>query len=134
MPVHTQRPPDFLEVIFKRLKKLESVVYGHYGASLRQPVGPWIYVGATGAPAFQNGWTNVGGTDTPLRFRTIIGGIELQGSITGGSIPSVVFNLPDVNGIYFPDGGDLYLATSDDSGAFHAWQVEAAGGAVTVLS
>lgn len=92
----------------------------------------WIYVGASGAPAFQNSWTNSGGTKVPMRYRYLpekdMGalqvGIELQGSVTGGTSGTVIFTIPMTLDY------DLHLAASDDSGNFVVFTVQQSGDVV----
>lgn len=89
----------------------------------------WHYVGDTGEPAFQNSWANSGGTYAPMRFRylptqdsaTGAPGIEIQGSVTGGTSGTAIFTLP-VTLDY-----DLHLATSDDTGSFIVLTVQQSG-------
>jgi hypothetical protein len=77
----------------------------------------WHYVGAAGEPAFQNGWSNSGGSKAPLRFRYMPGvdsnslqpAVKIEGSITGGT--STIFTLP-ITLDY-----DTYHIVADDSGA-----------------
>lgn len=64
-------------------------------------VEPWHEVGASGEPAFQNGWANVGGvTDETLAFRKTYFQLEMKGLIDSGTITdgTVVFTLPDLLG------------------------------------
>lgn len=92
----------------------------------------WIYVGDVGAPAFQNSWRNSGGTHVPMRYRYLptkdMGagqvGIEIQGSVTGGTSGTTIFKLP-VTLDY-----DLHLAASDDSGSFMVLTVQQSGDVV----
>lgn len=60
--------------------------------------GEWHYVGEAGEPAFQNSWANDTSDpeNTPLRFRWQVSRtIEIEGDITGGSVETVIFTLPD---------------------------------------
>jgi hypothetical protein len=63
----------------------------------------WVYVGSGGtAPAFQNGWDNMGGSKAPLRFAFVPGfdsssgqpQLVIEGSITGGTASTTIFTLP----------------------------------------
>jgi hypothetical protein len=60
---------------------------------------PWIEVGATGAPSFQNSWANVGGTnDETLAFKKELDRfLFIKGEIDSGTIAdgTVVFTLPE---------------------------------------
>lgn len=96
-------------------------------------VADWIYVGSGGgAPAFQNGWVNVGGTKVPMRYRilpyhdTLTGqpGIEIQGSVTGGTPGTTIFTLP------FTLDYDLALDANDDTGNFAVFTVLQSGDVV----
>jgi hypothetical protein len=70
----------------------------------------WHYVGDPGEPAFQNGWTNIGGTYGRTCFRLSVGppgktlggtytpnakqSLEIILAVTGGATGSVIFTLP----------------------------------------
>lgn len=104
----------------------------HSGGGMDPIQADWVYVGASGAPAFQNSWTNAGGTKVPMRYRFLpqkdFGnqqvGIELQGSVTGGTTGTTVFTLP-ITLDY-----DLHLAASDDTGAYVVFTVQQSGDVV----
>ena len=84
----------------------------------------WHYVGDTGEPTFQNSWDNAGGGLTPMRFRRLVGGgVEIQGSVTGGTPGTLVFTLP----LYYRPDFELRLAASDDAGGFLVFRVLADG-------
>jgi hypothetical protein len=57
----------------------------------------WIEVGAgSGAPAFQNSWTNFGVNDVVCRFqRSSSGIVYVQGTLLGGAASTLVFTLPE---------------------------------------
>jgi len=65
---------------------------------------PWREIGATGRPAFKNGWSNVGGAnDETLAFRVdSFKSLYIKGYISGGTTAdgTVVFTLP--NKFYWP--------------------------------
>lgn len=92
----------------------------------------WIYVGDTDAPAFQNGWGNVGGTKAPMRFRwlpardtdSMLPGVEIQGSVVGGGIGDTIFTLP-ITYDY-----DVHLPATDDAGSFEVFTVKQNGDVV----
>ena len=87
----------------------------------------WHYVGDPGEPTFQNGWDNVGGGLTHMRFRRLVaGGVEIQGSVTGGTSGSVVFTLP----AHYRHDTELRLAASDDAGGFIVFRVLANGNVI----
>jgi hypothetical protein len=90
----------------------------------RRGAGPWHYVGDDTdetAPPFLNGWGNVGGSMTPLRYRHMLGGgVEIQGSVTGGAAGTAICQLPVG---YRPYGGELRLHGSDDSGGLVVFRV-----------
>lgn len=55
----------------------------------------WAEVGVGGAPAFQNSWVNVGGTEVPARYRKDAEGfVHIEMCVTAGTGGSVVFTLP----------------------------------------
>lgn len=69
------------------------------GPSLGVMPEPWHDVGATGEPAFQNGWVNNDATNAPARFRKMPDGtVRLGGMIKNGTIGSppggTIFTLP----------------------------------------
>jgi len=99
--------------------------------ALEAQVGRWIYVlpippatpplgwasGDTLAPSFQNSWGNVAGQQ-PVSFRVHPATrVAIRGSITGGSIPSVVFTLPvgfrppAPAAVLFPSSGGTHIYT-----------------------
>jgi hypothetical protein len=87
----------------------------------------WHYVGEVDEPSFQNSWTNAGGTLAPLRFRRLVaGGVEIQGSVTGGTPGTLVFTLPT----YYRPDHELRLAASDDAGDFLVFRVLADGSVI----
>jgi hypothetical protein len=69
-------------------------------------------VGATGAPAFQNGWTNyLSGYNTAAFFKDPFGVVHLKGLIQSGkTIPTVAFQLPAG---YLPAGRCLFAASTN---------------------
>jgi hypothetical protein len=80
----------------------------------RRSSGLWHYVGTTGEPPFQNGWSNAGGGLLNLRYRwNLAGGTDIQGSITSGTPGSIIFSLP--SGYYDPDG-EARIIGVDDAG------------------
>jgi hypothetical protein len=52
----------------------------------------WIYVGAAGAPAFQNGWLNYDARTA--RFRKVGPRVQLEGVIKSGTVGQPIFFLP----------------------------------------
>lgn len=62
------------------------------------PAGRWYYVGAVGAPAFENGWENAteaGVEISPLRFRwRPADKVQIIGAVDGGALGTVCFTLP----------------------------------------
>ena len=59
----------------------------------------WIFVGDTGAPAFENSWQDYDGDYTEggygsCRFRKINGVVYLEGLATSGTVGSTIFTLP----------------------------------------
>lgn len=59
-----------------------------------QPIDAWHLVGGTGEPAFQNSWTNFGGTEEVAGFRKDpFGRVHLKGLITGPAF-NTAFTLP----------------------------------------
>jgi hypothetical protein len=59
---------------------------------------PWINIGATGAPAFQNSWTNLGGGWSVARFmRDAAGIVIIQGLVANlnTATTTTLFVLPD---------------------------------------
>jgi len=55
----------------------------------------WHYVGASGEPAFQNSWTNVGDPYQVARFgKEPSGKLQIEGRITGGALNTVAWTNP----------------------------------------
>ena len=74
----------------------------------------WHYVGATGEPAFQNSWTNVGGSYQTCRFGKLPNGeLWIEGRITGGAMDTVAFTLPEG---YRSSGQMIFNTASATSG------------------
>lgn len=85
---------------------------------------PWRYVGATGQPAFQNGWANFGNANNNVRFaKDAIGYVHLGGTASGGTTAAntLVYTLPagyrPLNIVNFPaisNGlfGGIYVDTN----------------------
>jgi hypothetical protein len=69
----------------------------------------WKTVGAGGQPAFTNSWSAGG---APVQFRKEFNRVYLRGTITGGSLASSIFTLPEG---YRPPYALRYLMMSDDS-------------------
>ena len=95
----------------------------------RRGLGIWHYVGEAGEPAFENGWGNMGGSDAPLAFRHTVGaGIEIQGSITGGTPGTTIFTLPasHMTGIK----ADLHKPAVSGDFTFRSFTIVAATGEV----
>lgn len=70
----------------------------------------WNVIGATGAPAFQNGWGNYGSTWETAGYIRKGGVVYLRGLIGGGTVTSgtVIFNLP----VGYRPTSDKHFATT----------------------
>jgi hypothetical protein len=111
----------------------------------------WIYVGnyngdQPDAPAFENGFFNVGPPRTPLRYRflrpydptTTQNAIQMQGSVAGGSPGLRIFTLkypqwlPDGSGNWQPvlRDFDVHLTCCDDNGELVVVTIQGATGGV----
>lgn len=53
----------------------------------------WHYVGEAGEPAFENGWTAVGGGYFAFRIRES-GVVDMQGAVENGTKGTTIFTLP----------------------------------------
>jgi len=90
----------------------------HVGRGTDPIYSDWHYVGAAGEAAFQNGWTNSGGTKAPMRwrFRPVLDpktrqpGFDIEGSVKDGTPATTIFTLP------FTVDYDLHRIVPDDSG------------------
>lgn len=80
----------------------------------------WRVVGASGQPAFQNGWVNsAGGAETVAFYRDALGFVHLRGSVKSGTADAIVFVLPLG---YRPLGIIFALSASPaDGGSSTAW-------------
>ena len=92
------------------------------------------YIGATGEPAFENSWANVGGaTDEPAGFyKDPFGRVYLIGLIDTGSTGTVAFTLPEG---YRPEYDVRAVCDTVSGGGGsggHSGVVISAAGAVTV--
>ncbi len=59
------------------------------------PIEAWHEVGATGQPAFENGWTNFGGDWSTMAFaKDAAGFVHLKGTISAGTFETTIFTLP----------------------------------------
>lgn len=61
--------------------------------------GGWIEIGSTGAPAFQNGWSNTGGVETAAFYKDPFGVVRIKGQVSspagaGTGNATVCFTLP----------------------------------------
>lgn len=73
----------------------------------------WNLVGATGKPAFLNGWINYGGIYASLGYRKDAWGrVFIRGRITGGFVDTAVFTLPEG---YRPSSTIIYTAIASES-------------------
>jgi hypothetical protein len=61
---------------------------------LHATIDTWHYVGASGEPAFQNGWVNSGGSEEPLRFKLKQDGSLLVSGVIKSGTAITVFTLP----------------------------------------
>lgn len=93
----------------------------------------WRYVGSgvldprTNAndPAFENSWANSGGGLQRLRFRDSGFDVpDIEGVVTGGVAPSVVFTIPAVYPL--PSSSVLISGTNGVSGV-SVWQIDPDG-------
>lgn len=59
----------------------------------------WIFIGDTGAPAFENSWQDYDGSTSgggygSSRFRKINGIVYMEGLVTSGTVGTTIFTLP----------------------------------------
>lgn len=106
----------------RRLERLTSGIWVYVGSGDPLPDGPDLDGNAI-APPFLNSWDNSGGGLQELRFRWLQGsGVEIQGSIAGGTLGSVVFVLPN-SPLFRPDSGEIRLTATNDAGGLVVWRV-----------
>jgi len=68
---------------------------GSYPNPTFAPIEAWHEVGATGQPAFQNGWTNFGGGYSTMAFaKDSAGFVHLKGTMSAGTFSVPAFTLP----------------------------------------
>ncbi len=89
-----------------------NYVSDYNGATVKPFKGQWITVGALGAPAFQNSWTNFGVPYQVLQFKKSGNRIYIRGLIIGGASNAVIFNLP--NG-YRPLSDRVFCSVAPDN-------------------
>lgn len=83
----------------------------------------WHVVGQPGEPAFQNGWTNYGGTWRGAVFRKTSGIVKVQGLVihaAGNVAPSIAFTLP----AGYRPGADIMFAAASSNGSELATRVD----------
>jgi hypothetical protein len=72
-----------------------SIVNGSITSSDIVSEEAWHEVGAGGEPAFQNGWTNWGGTlSTAAFYKDFFGRVHLKGVVTNPGGSAIIFTLP----------------------------------------
>jgi predicted secreted protein len=68
---------------------------GSYPNPTLAPIEAWHEIGASGEPAFQNGWTNFGAGYSTMAFaKDSAGWVHLKGTISAGTFSATVFQLP----------------------------------------
>lgn len=89
MPDHLT-PPDLrsqMQALASRISELEK--RSSRGDS-------WHEVGAPGEPAFQGGWSNIGGTSRTAAFKLLSPALfAMKGSVLGGTSGTAVFTVPN---------------------------------------
>jgi hypothetical protein len=80
---------------------------GDTGGNATVPIEDWRVVGASGQPAFENGWTNYLNAYAVAAFRKMPDGtVRLRGTVKSGSIATTIFTLPagyrPANGVLTP--------------------------------
>ncbi len=75
--------------------------------------------GATGEPAFENGWSNFGAPEQTMRFRVEGWNLAIEGAVVGGTPLSVVFTLP----VGFRVTDTVLVAGANGS----TWQIDPSG-------
>lgn len=128
----TQRPlrttvPGAIGGTLERTRDLERLTHG-----------PWVVVGSGEvlpdglvAPPYQGTWTApTDATLQPLRFRWLRGGgIEIQGSTSGGVSGTTIFTLPN-DALYRQFTLEVRKPASDDGGNFVVLRVQPTGAVV----
>lgn len=110
----------------RRLERLSSGIWIYVGSGDPLPDGPDLD-GTMTAPPFLNGWHNSGGGLQAMRFRWVQGGgIDLQGSVTGGGASTAIFKLPN-SPLFLPDQDEVRTTASDDSGNLVVVRIVPAG-------
>ncbi|HLX32277.1 MAG TPA: hypothetical protein VKR79_05840 [Gaiellaceae bacterium] len=88
---------------------------GSYPNPTLAPIEGWNEVGASGEPAFQNGWSNFGSPWSTMAFaKDSLGVVHLKGVIKAGSYGAAVFVLP----AGYRPAQDLYVPVAEQYGAY----------------
>lgn len=105
--------------------KSDGIWYSKLPSGLEVPLAStgddtdWIYVGATGAPAFANSWVNYDVDHIHARFRRRDGIVYLEGLVKNGTATNVIFTLPEgfrPNGMPANSTAKLLFPAVNDSG------------------
>lgn len=87
----------------------------------------WIVIGASGAPAFQNSWTNIVSDTPPCRFQRVGNVVHVELAVTGGAPSSTIFTLP----AGYRPGFKLYITGRAGAGSVATGLVDAGGAVFT---
>ena len=93
--------------------------------------GRWYYVGETGAPAFENSWSNAGGSLGVLRYALNDDELVITGAVTGGVSGTVVFTLPAT---HRPEEDFYQTGVVTDGSDLASILVDASTGEVTITT
>jgi hypothetical protein len=99
-PLFNDDEVDYVTQLEERIARIERSI----------AIDQWHNVGATGEPAFANGWVNFGTDDREMRFYRSGGRCYLEGIIKNGIVGSPAFTLPvgylptfeGTNALWFP--------------------------------
>lgn len=91
-------------------------------------IGSLTAIGAIGAPAFENTWSNLGGFDGAAFWKDASGVVHLRGVVTGGTMSQPVFHLPVG---FRPPGSQIFGTVSN--GAIGRIDIAAGGDVVPVV-
>lgn len=113
---------DQLDELQRRMRQVEPGVYPEQ----------WHNVGDPGEPAFQNGWSNYGGSSFKVGFMLGSNGVvHLRGAAALGVTNTAIFTLPSA--LYIPQSlyqfaamsgsGDAELVTANPDGTIRAFNI-----------
>lgn len=87
--------PNATEITIDKTDELPKYYYNGDWHTFGGKAEDWHNVGDTGEPAFEDSWTNIGGSYVPARFRLNGDGeVEIAMAVKDGDAGTTIFTLP----------------------------------------